>query len=790
MEELTPQNRRREGGIRREDVAERPKKIDFDFKKVAKTVKDLKDTGDRLWKEGDRDGARKLYEKAQAHIEEVRDKEISPEYRNFFAKAESMVSKKLSLFPKEIPTAREEPIPKEVEFSKMKEFFEDQTPEKGEGGAPETGDEARPREELSKEKSIAEKKTTESEFPLVVPAPLSSTATDGTSPFPQDHGPEEVTSRTKEEHKEEIGTGFPWPSLLKTRMRQVTVLGIAALLLLLVLNAAFFVEDSKLTVNSPAKMVGDKIVYDVDGQLKGEADVAFETEFGLLKGFNIDLEGFLSRQVNGTTLVKDGFDDNRKTLEEYLQQDLNMSGSVDLVGLTPNLRDGKLVTHQTDYTDLRKNTTIRYDLSNRFEITLPTADPPLFSKRIYSMDRGTFFTNFASSATYLNFLSSDFQKDLIPQTITEGDSGESPDSNLKWEAKGSKNIRGFDSVEVLIQEKEPQDWYKFELRYWISSDCSYPTRIELKGWVDAGKLEGDLFIDVARLYLHASRLEIDYKAELQNYRKGQEEIPPGMLGNSKREYHPQAEGNFVDWYPENKYRVPVVFKNPELNTSSGFTKDHRASDAYDYALENDEEIANYFKENKNAYAVSGEYFHDKEDKPVWNFTFGYYRSLGIEDLFNIEQTGYQTRLAGILNDTNVSFEQEEKGEADILTPDLRNSDLKGVLSLAVAEQIFKLDENTRDLAFMETEDGEDHVIDFSKTKFRWASNPIGPSAGIISSMINQVIPIEIEVPSLFSYHLVVDESNPKEETTLYHDAMLNGETGMRIYLRYHEDNFL
>ena len=217
-------------------------------------------------------------------------------------------------------------------------------------------------------------------------------------------------------------------SLFKTRRRKIAAALVAVLLLLVVLGA-LSTNPEKMTVQIPSKKIGDTAEYEVEGSLSADSETTFETTIGLLSGFNIEFNGFLAQQVNDTTTVKDGFDESHKALEEYINQNLDMEGTIGLVGLNPKLRDGKLITHQTDYTDLSTNKTIHYKFSNIFRITIPTTDPP-FSREIHSIDKGTFFTSSAQSPTILTFLRSDFQENLLPDKVREGDRNTNEEYNL------------------------------------------------------------------------------------------------------------------------------------------------------------------------------------------------------------------------------------------------------------------------------------------------------------------------------------------------------------------------
>ena len=555
---------------------------------------------------------------------------------------------------------------------------------------------------------------------------------------------------------------FNSSSIFKTRQRKIAAALVAVMLLLLVL-VALSSDTEKMTVQIPSKKTGDRAEYDVKGSLSADSETTFETTIGLLSGFDIQFQGFLIQQVNDTSTVKDGLDESHKALEEYLSQDLDMDGTIDLVGLNPKLRDGKLITHQTDYTDLTTNKTIRYKLSNIFRITIPTTEPP-FSREIHSTDKGTFFTSSAQSPTFLSFLRSDFQNNLLPAEIREGDSNINEEYNLKWRACGTKTIAGYRSLAVVISEIESSDWYDLELKYWISSECPYPTRIEVKGWVDTGELQGDIVSDILRVYSGSSKVELSYTATLKQFERGDKEVSYGFcFGDHDRTHHDMA--NFVDWYPEEEYHVPVIFTEEEEGKATGFRDDFSAEDAYDFAINNSDELDGYLAKHKNGYAVEGEFFTDKDGEPSWDFSFGYFdKSTGIDSLLDPREDAYHIRLTGEQNGTNVTPSIIDEGEVEVIKPDRTNTNMKSVLSLASAEEIFKVDTETQDFAF-EEEDGTS-VIDFGSVSFRWETNSIGPAVGILS----QFLPDRFDIPTLLGYHLI--QNNTSEEESIYSERYL------------------
>jgi len=584
---------------------------------------------------------------------------------------------------------------------------------------------------------------------------------------------------------------FHLDSLLRTRRRKLVAALVAVLLFLLILGA--LQEPEKMVVQLPSKNIGDVAEYEVEGTLTTHSETTFETNIGLLSGFSIEFSGSLTEQVNDTATVTDGFDEDHKALEEYLYQDLDMSGTIELVGLNPKLRDGRLITHQTDFTDLRTNTTIRYGFSNIFRITIPTTEPP-FSREIHSIDKGTFFTSSAQSPVLLSFLSSDFQEDLLPDKVKEGDSRTNKDYNLKWKACGTKTIAGYDSLAIVVSEVEETEWYDFQLKYWVSSDCPYPTQIEAAGWMDTSKLEGNFFIDAFKAVYGSNTMEWSYKARLQTFEKGEKEIPyRSCFGDHDRTYHEMAEDGFVNWYPEDEYHVPVLFAEGEEEKVSGFSRDFLATDAYEFAMNNSkgtveyDDVDHYLVSHKNGYAVEGEYFHGEYGEPVWNFTFGYFdKSSQLESLLDQKEDAYNIRLARVQNGTNVSAEILDERDVEITKPDRTNTNMKSVLSLAIAEDIFRADPETREFAFRE--DAGEQVIDFARVSFRWEANPAGPTAGILS----QFLPDDFDVPTLLGYHLIRNETikDGKETIHVHKDSLISGETGMRIYVRYHRDDFL
>ena len=570
-------------------------------------------------------------------------------------------------------------------------------------------------------------------------------------------------------------------SLFKTRRRKIAAALVAVLLLLVVLGA-LSTNPEKMTVQIPSKKIGDKAEYEIEGSLSADSETTFETTIGLLSGFNIEFNGFLAQQVNDTITVKDGFDENHKALEEYINQNLDMEGTIELVGLNPKLRDGKLITHQTDYTDLTTNKTIHYKFSNIFRITIPTTTGPPFFREIHSIDKGTFFTSSAQSPTILTFLRSDFQDNLLPDKVREGDRNTNEEYNLKWRASGTKTIGGYESLAIIISEIEPSAWYDFELKYWISNDCPYPTRIEAKGWVDTGELQGDIISDILRIYSGSSKVELSYVATLKQFERGEKDISYGFcFGDHDITHHDMA--HFVNWYPEEEYHVPVIFTEEEKGKPTGFREDFSAEDAYDFAINNSDELDDYVVKHKNAYTVEGEFFIDKDGDPIWDFSFGYFdKSTGIDSLLNPREEAYNIRLAGELNGTNVTPSIVDEGWVEVIKPDRTNTNMKSVLSLASAEEIFKADAKTHEFSFREKDEG--YIIDFEKVSFRWETNSIGPTVGILS----QFLPDRFDIPTLLGYHLI--QNNTSEEESIYRDSMLNGETGMRIYVRYHRDDFL
>jgi len=590
-------------------------------------------------------------------------------------------------------------------------------------------------------------------------------------------------------------SGLSGSLLMREHGRKIaTVLVVVMLLFLLVASMAR--DTDPVTVNIPFKKIGDKAEYEVEGTLSAASEAGFETDFGLLKGFDVGFSGTLKQQVNNTTAVKDGFDKDHKVVVQYLYQNLDVDGTVDLVGLEPKLRNGKLVTHQTDYTDLRTNRTVRYYLANMFGITIPTTDPPSFSKDIFSIDKGTFFTSSAQSTNILSFLSADFQNNLIPEEVSEGDSNQSEEYNLKWKASGTKTIAGYESLAIIVTEITPSDWYDVELKYWIASGCPYPTKIEANGWIDTGEMGGDIVSDLLRILSGSSKIQLHYEATLTNFEKGTEDIPYGLCfgDHDISSRLPSETIKYVDWYPEDDYRVPIAFANEQENETSGFNEDFLAEEAYDFALNTSEGMEDYFKDNKKAYAVEGEYFFNNDQRPVWDLTFGYFKKTNdLDALINPTLTdAYNVRLIQKKNGTNLTTELlREEEDVEILKPDRANSDMRDVLSFASAENIFREDEETRGFAFKEifVLEGEHYVpaytIDFGNATFRWSTNSVGASTGLIS----QYVPDTFDVPTLLSYNLIVNSTKNKGET-VYQDAMLSGETGMRVYVRFHRDNFL
>ena len=565
---------------------------------------------------------------------------------------------------------------------------------------------------------------------------------------------------------------------LTTRKRKISAIFVVFLLLLLVL-AVFAIPEERMSVTVPPKHIGDKAVYGVEGFLSANSKTGVTTSYGVLNGVNINFRGTLTWDVNTTKKVKDGFDKERWSLEEYLYQDLNIDGTIDLGLLNPNLQNGKLVTHQTEYTDLTTKKTIQYKISNNFRITIPTSEPPTFSKEIYSVDKGTFFTPFLRSYSPIGFLNTDITRSFLPERIKEGDSNKSEAYNLKWKAEGTKKIGGYESLCIKLSEIQKSEWYHITFNYWLSSDCPFPTSVEVKGWLNTDKLDGDLFSQILKAFSGSTKLEFKYTASIRSFERGEEEVPYGIYpaGDHERDKHEKAV--FVNWLPEGKMRVPAIFGEEEENKTTAFKKDFQPLDAYEFALNNSEGLNDYLTKHKSAYAVEGSYTLDKKEGATWEFIFAYFDL----NLLNPKVKAYAIKIALVENGTNTSFRIVSQGETEISKPDRTNTEMKNVLSFVSAEEIFKENEETKDFAFKKL--GEQFVIDFNKTVFKWEMNTVGGAAGLL----NQVFPENFNVPSLVGYHLRVNLSTSLEERN-YSDAMLDGETGMRIYILHHRDNFM
>ena len=521
------------------------------------------------------------------------------------------------------------------------------------------------------------------------------------------------------------------------------VLVAMVLLVSIIAYSALTAED--FTVQMPGEKIGDRGSYQVDGRIWASSSDGISLGTGIIRDLKIYLNGPMSYWINNTAVKKDGFGMDRDTIDRYFNQDLQLSGSAQLVtGDNLEISDaGSMKSKVSTYTCLVMNETVQTNVTNDLDLDILTT----YSLR--TIDRGTYYPS-GETLDYNLF-------DLRNRDYSLGDEGYFAGGQLRWKAEEKEKVHKWDCIRLHITENNSNsDWRRFSADVWVANECSLPVKIHISMRVDSTKLSPALKLVFSLFTSTNGFLEIDYTATMKGYTRGDRSIPWDLLGDDPRVWQrPDVQ------FDRNWTYAPLI-----RNDSESFDPEFSPESAADFAIEQSSELRSFVDRHEDeVYIVDGQYSR-MNDTQYWQLLFGY-RESGIAttaDAYNItiEKNG---TVLDVFSDP---------GEETVNNPSNSREEIEQAMNIADSEGIFR---NMTYLRPLFTGDRVDFTNDANgKIIFNIQNNYLHTGLSLTSS-INSLI--QNTVPAGYGYYL--HRERQMGNKFYFEEGMIDAENGRIIY---------
>ena len=491
--------------------------------------------------------------------------------------------------------------------------------------------------------------------------------------------------------------------LLKSEDDEINIKVIAAVataFILLSTGALFILlNEEKIEITVPFEKYEDHAKYDVYGQINFESSidiplpVAFINNDVVINELDITFEGELNAGIKSPSKQTiDGYGNKRNVFQKYLDQEIDVDGSITEDGENPaKLNNAKVSSSQYQYVDTTSLEVVRSEIESNASYS-----DTLTGKRWY-LQNATDWIPRDSKAGLLPHGDS-----YIGMTLKEGDKGTVNEGGMSfnWKVENGVKINGEQTVLLRIYTAYISDnlfgyeyQYQYSFNFYMSEVSSLPLKFELN-------INSDAKSSVGKLY----SVTIKYEGSASEFTEGYEEIPKtgykSSSSNSKGEF-----GSWIEGAPEAgngtvEYKCAIP---SDFNLQTGIKKGREEIANFNSYLEN--QIAKD-KQQKSTYdekAFVVEANYTKKGEGKWNFTIGH-RS---EEDRTVNGWVMEYNKTGITGDS-------EK----INNPIMSMEDIPSPLTLCSAEEVMT---NFDEIAAWAVS-GPEQLVNYSKVKLVLGQN--------------------------------------------------------------------
>lgn len=503
-----------------------------------------------------------------------------------------------------------------------------------------------------------------------------------------------------------------------------------------------FNED--FTVRMPSERMGDEGKYRVDGEIRVSSPDGISTRNGIIQDLRINLDGQLWYTLNGTNETVDGFGITHTTLDTFLFQDLDLSGSVELLGSKTTIDDaGKLRTKSSTYTSLITNKTVQTRVYNDLDLNI------LSYYTLRSTDHGIYYPS--SEGGDYNLLS------LGDREFSLGDTGDMAGGQFKWKAEKKEKVYKWDCIKLHITENNSgSQWRDFSGDIWVANECSLPVKIHVQTRVDSTKLSPAQRVLFSLFSSTDGFLDIDYIATMFLYKRGNDKIPWDHFGDDPS----VTERNNVQFDAEWVY-APLIG-----NDTISFDKDFSPEAAAEYAIPGSSELRSFVNRHEDeVYIVDGSY-SVVNGTQYWQLLFGY-RESGI----SVNSRAHNITISKKGSTMDVF---SDPGEETIANPSNSREEVERAMNIADSEDIFGEMTYLRPLFIGDTITFEDSTS--GDISFNIQNNYLHTGL-TLSSSFNPLL--QNTIPAGYGYYL--GRERTKGDEYYLEEGMIDAQNGKVIY---------
>jgi hypothetical protein len=521
-------------------------------------------------------------------------------------------------------------------------------------------------------------------------------------------------------------------------------IGIVFLLIMSAVLYSIIITDD-FTVTMPPERMGDEGKYNVDGRIwVSSPDGINSPKIGLIQDLEINMNGELWYVLNGTKETTDGFNVTHTTLDTYLYQSLDLSGSVELLGSKTDFSDaGDLKTKTSTYTSLITKETVRTKVFNDLDLAM-------LSYQLRSIDHGIYYPSGDSSD--LNLF------DLGDREFSLGDHGDLAAGQFIWNAEEKEKVYKWDCIRLHITEnKSDSQWRTFSGDIWVANECSLPVKVQVHTKIDSSKLTPTQQLLFSLFTTTSGLLEVEYSATMFRYTAGDEDIP-------------WDDGHGVD--PTIYIRKDAEFNEDWVlapwirNDSASFDHKFSPEAAAEYAVNSSTDLKSFVERHRSeVYVVDGEY-SVRNGTQYWQMLFGY-RASGI----STNSQAYNITIAK--SGSSLSL-YSDPGDEEISNPSNSREEVERAMNIADSENVF------RGMSFL-TPLFDGDSIDFEDSAkgditFSIQNNYLHTGL-TISSNFNPFF--QSTVPAGYGYYL--SREKIVGDATYFEEGMIDAQNGKVIY---------
>ncbi len=545
----------------------------------------------------------------------------------------------------------------------------------------------------------------------------------------------------KESDKKAIPLGKPEPpGSIAGKLRfywnkgprqQAAIAIVIVLLILLPIFIYMILPKNNFSVTMPVERIGDRGTYGVEGRMWMSSKDGFSTGGGALRDLEINMDGETTYQINDTIEKTDGLGVERDTIDKYLSQNLQLSGSIELLGSSSTINDaGSINTKYSSYTCLITNETIRNSVYNEVDIHILS----LYS--FNSVDQAIYYPT--GEGFSFNLF------DLREREFTEGDKGDLANGQLKWEAVGKEKVYKWDCLKLHITENgSGADWRELSGDVWVSNDCSLPVKVHIHMKIDTTKFTKTEQLVLKMFTGNNGIVEVDYEATMRGFNLGENKIPWDIYGkdpslnireNVQFDKFDEDNGDFI--------YAPLIRGE---NYTGSFDPDFSPEAAARWAVNNSNNLRDFVEEHEDdVYIVDGTY-RIENGTQSWDLLFGYRK-----DGLNVDGTAYNITI----NKRDNIITKTDNGEITINNPSNSRGDIEQAINIADCEDIYLDMDLINDILF--TGGNEDSRADESEIDFdggvTFSVENDYLQTGLALSGFNPLI--QDTVPAGYGYNLV------------------------------------